>query len=954
MKLSTALLILMVASSFDAFAGEYATWGLPEGAKWRIGRGAMKEAQYSPDGARLAVASSTGIWLYDTETLSELALLADHTGSVTCVAYSPDGGMLASGSTDMTVRVRDANTGEQKYPPLQHTYAVKSVQFSPDGALLASVSSRQVQIWDADTGAKKRTLTGHTHTVNSVAFSPDGNALVTGSKDGTMRVWNVRTGDCLRTIKGGYDAHSLAISPDGKTLAVGFFSELHLWDTGTWQLRMTRSRDLNRVTSVAFTPDGERVIAGHSEGITLWDTEAGRLQQRLIGPSGGTSGLVFSPDGGTIASVSGDNILRFWDAESGAHLRSLAWMQTGWGRVTFSPDGRILAVGRSEKIRLWDAKSGEHVRTLKEKAHGAQSLAFNWDGNLLASGGHQKVLMWDITTGKLLRTLNRNHNENVLSLAFSRVGETLAGSIGADILLWDTGSGEHLRTLSGHEYEVRNLAFSRDGRFIVSSGNREILLWEFKTGKHLRTFIGFENNEVKDVALSGDGKTLYCATKKELRLWDIDTGEYRQFNTGVTSGNAGAAFSPDGGLLAHWNNRGIVLWNTAKGQSLETLAVDSGNITSAAFSPDGRTLATANRTGSVLVWDIRPPSAAIAAVRLVPPSAPCPPVGEQLTLSLEIENGENVSAYQATVSFDPDALRFVDVADGGYLPQGAFFLPPVVDAHRVTLGAAALEGASHGRGTLTALTFEVAAVKNSVVTLSDASLVDANAKQTFPRLEDARVEKPSRVVVDANGDGVISILDLPQVAARLTEAGKKDVDVNQDGAVDTADLFQAVTDLKVAKTEPGAYLAALSMLTSTDVAEWLDQQRESNQGEADLKRSIRAVQHQLAVTVPGETALLPNYPNPFERETWIPYHLAFKMEVYITIYSEKGLPVRHLAMGDRNPGHYVGLSRAAYWDGRDDDGAPVPSGTYVYELVTWDHMESQKMTKSAVRDKPNR
>ena len=114
----------------------------------------MKQAAYSPDGSRLAVASSTGIWMYDTETLSELDLLTDHTGAVTSVAYSPDGSMLVSGSEDMTVRVRDTKTGKQKYPPLQHSHAVESVQFSPDGSALASVSYNQVQIWDADTGAK--------------------------------------------------------------------------------------------------------------------------------------------------------------------------------------------------------------------------------------------------------------------------------------------------------------------------------------------------------------------------------------------------------------------------------------------------------------------------------------------------------------------------------------------------------------------------------------------------------------------------------------------------------------------------------------------------------------------------------------------------------------------------------------------------------------------------------
>ena len=563
----------------------------------------------------------------------------------------------------------------------------------------------------------------------------------------------------------------------------------------------------------------------------------------------------------------------------------------------------------------------------------------------MASGGIQKVLLWDITTGKLLRTLSQHHNENVLSLAFSPVGGALVAGIGRDILLWDTGTGELLRTLSGHKYGVDNLVFSRDGSFIVSSSGREILLWEFKTGRKLKTLIGFENNEVKCVAVSGDGKTLYCATSKELRHWDIDTGEYKGSTIWQKSGAAGAAFSPDGGLLARWNRQGIELWNVARGDSLETLAGDSSKINYAAFSSDGRTLAAAGSTGSVLLWDIGPPSAANATVKLVPPSVACPPVGEQLMLSLEVENGENVSAYQATVSFDTSALRYVKSTAGGYLPVGAFFVPPAIDGHRLTVGAVSLGGTSHGNGTLAALSFEVLAVKNSTATLSEVSLVDPDAKQSFPRIEDARVEVPSRVVGDANGDGVISILDLPQVAARHAETGRMDVDVNQDGVVDTADLFQAVTDLEIAKKEPAAYLAAQAILTSRDVSEWLSQSRKSNLAEADLKRSIRAVRHQLAVSVPGETALLPNYPNPFDQGTWIPYHLAVKAEVYITIYGEKGLPVRHLAMGNRIPGYYVGLSRAAYWDGRDDNGAPVAGGTYVYELVTWDWMESRKMRK---------
>ena len=209
-------------------------------------------------------------------------------------------------------------------------------------------------------------------------------------------------------------------------------------------------------------------------------------------------------------------------------------------------------------------------------------------------------------------------------------------------------------------------------------------------------------------------------------------------------------------------------------------------------------------------------------------------------------------------------------------------------------------------------------------------------------------EEESRVVVDANGDGVISILDLPQVSVERSGTGKIGADVNGDGAVDTVDLFQAVTDLEIAKSEPAAYLAAQAILTSADVADWVKEGQGA--ADADLKDSVRMLQHQLAVSVPKETALLPNYPNPFNEGTWIPYHLAFKMEVYITIYDRKGLPVRHFDLGSQNPGYYVGQSRAAYWDGRDADGEPVTSGLYLYELVTWDCMASRKMRKAVASD----
>ena len=942
-------LILLVVISVNGVAQEYMRWGLPEGAKIRIGRGAMRDFAYSPDGTRFAIASSIGIWLYDAVTLEEVALLTKHTGEVVCVAYSPDGSLLASGSEDSTVRVWDAKTGEQKYPPLPHTRIVESVEFSPDGTELASATYLQVGIWDAKTGVKKRTLKGQTGGVTCMAFSPAGNLLAVACGGKAVELWDVKAGyePCGINVYGRW-AKSLAFSPTGHLLASADTDcRLRLWEVEPWKLRWTGSEYLNLVRSVAFTADGRRVIAGSVENITLRDVTTGRLHRRLRVPTGGVFSLVCSPDGGTIASASSDMILRFWDAMSGIQLRSLAWMETYFGSAAFSPDGRTLSIGIGRNVRRWDAKSGEPLRTLSGNGDWAYSVTFNRDGSLIAVGGKGKIVIRDAGTGKRVLEIS-GHEEQLPSLTFSPDGRTLAAGIGPNVHLWDAESEKHLRTLSGHGGFATYLAFSRDGGLVASGGKKEISLWDAKTGKHLRRLVGFKE-DVKRIAFSGNTKTLFTVTPKELRMWDTDTWEYQHLPTGIRSWNTGARFSPDGDLLALWNSQGIHLWNAATGEHLKTFAGDSSKINNVVISPNRRMLAAVSNMGSVLVWEITPPSAANATVSLAPSPVPLPSVGEKLTLSLNIENGENVSGYQATINFDPAALRYVEGTAGDYLSEGAIFVPPVVGGTGMTIGAAALEGASNGDGTLATVTFEVVAPKTSMVTLSEASLVDRNAERTYPRLEDVQVVGPSRVIDDIDGDGVVGILDLLKVSTSLADPAKIDADVNEDGVVDITDLFQAVMNFQVASSKPDAYLAAQAILTSTDVAEWLEQPQGLHFADADLKRDMRSFRHQIAVSVPNETALFANYPNPFSQGTWIPFNIAYQSEslyrspVDIRIYDTDGTQVRRLDVGSLTSGYYVGRSRAAYWDGRDDSGEPVASGTYLYELYMAEGTASLKM-----------
>ena len=175
-------------------AQEYTQMSLPEGAVVRLGKGYVREILYSPDGARLAVVSSIGVWLYDTTTYREVALLTGHTAEVMDVAFSPDGTSLASGSEDSTVLLWDTATGELVETLTEHTDPTASVVFSPDGTILASGSfDSTVRLWDTETWEPKGILTGHTGPVTSVVFSPDGTTLASASFDTTVRLWDAET-----------------------------------------------------------------------------------------------------------------------------------------------------------------------------------------------------------------------------------------------------------------------------------------------------------------------------------------------------------------------------------------------------------------------------------------------------------------------------------------------------------------------------------------------------------------------------------------------------------------------------------------------------------------------------------------------------------------------------------------------------------------------------------------
>ena len=206
------------------------------------------------------------------------------------------------------------------------------------------------------------------------------------------------------------------------------------------------------------------------------------------------------------------------------------------------------------------------------------------------------------------------------------------------------------------------------------------------------------------------------------------------------------------------------------------------------------------------------------------------------------------------------------------------------------------------------------------------------------------VEEPASIAEDANGDGVVNIQDLVMVSSNLGLTGKHGADVNGDGVVNIQDLVAVAAALAEAAAAPAIFHEQTAgELTASEVEQWIAQAQGAGLTDPMSRRGIRFLHYLSAILTPQETALLANYPNPFNPETWIPYQLAKPAEVALTIYATDGSVVRDLALGHQPAGVYQAKSRAAYWDGKNAHGEDVASGIYFYTLSAGDFTATRKM-----------
>ena len=963
------------------------------------------DVDFSPKGTILATTDYYNIHagggervrLWDADTGTEIAtLLQDKDRNdqkrslgLVSVAFSQDGDTLAAGGHNLylwnvTKRKKIAEL------PIVDNWLL-DITFSPDGTTLSGVTANswRMRSWGIHRTPEKAILTeiatlgqarGHTERVR---FGPDGKTLVSFDNKGA-RLWDTDTGKEIRTLF-HTESESLTgdlgdFSPDGNTFALVFstnylhdrnpeIGNLELWDVKKRTRKTILGSPTLPVESVAFGQNGERVAGGREDGVVVWNVETGEEIATLPNDHPVRS-VALSPNGKILAGSDGNGTVKLWDVAKETEIATLSFKDrpilSRYGFLTnlrFDPDNKMLAVGSIYYgLSLWEAETGKSITTLERSI--TRSVAFSPDGKTLASSRVDgAVELWDVATGTRKTTFWTNIRDGVESVHFSPDGKTIAtaAEIGT-VLLWDLtliDTGTEIATLTSHGQWIADVDFSPDGKTLAAADeDGKVRLWNIIDEPTLETTIEFHNPI--SVRFSSDGETL-AISGGGLKLWNIATNTEIATPTGDTGGYIyNVAFSPpDGKTLASGSEDGKVrLWDVESRTLKATLTGHTDIVTDVAFSRDGKTLASSSYDGTVRLWNITTETE-IATLTEIPTlstartvwSVDFSPDGKTLASgsedgkvrlwdldsgTLKVRLQHNYAAVRTTARFSPDGKTLASSHGGN-----------------VVLWDVAT-GAVKAKLTVDTVTLHSICFSPDGKMLASGGAGNRGGAGRYIKLWDitSAVESttaPPLLVADVNGDGVVDIDDLVAVnSALLTEATGNNADVNQDGIINIADLVlvaAAIATSEAAVAAAPAVIAdqAAKQLTPADVQRWLTQAHAANLTDATAKRGILFLEHLLSVLTPEKTALLPNYPNPFNPETWIPYQLSEPVDVTLTIYDIQGHIVRNLDLGHQRAGMYQSRARAAHWDGRNDTGEPVASGAYFYMLKAGTFTATRKM-----------
>jgi WD40 repeat protein len=454
-------------------------------------------------------------------------------------------------------------------------------------------------------GAESARLDGHSRGVNALCMLPDGR-LASGSSDGTIRLWDIKTGaetNCLD--EGHWDAHSaLCVLPDGRLAWCSHDVAIRLREvkSGAETAYLEGQTDLiEPIETLCVLPDG-RLASGSDDGtIWLWDVKLGIETGRLVGHSASVDALCALPDG-RLASGSRDCTIRLWNLKTGAETARLDGRGSSVHALCVLPDGRLASGSGDCMIRLWDIKTGAETARLEGHRDLVNELCLLPDGRLASSGYFDcTIRLWDINTDAETACL-KGHSAPIAALCMLPDGRLASGSEENAIRLWDVTTAADAAHIEGQPVSVSALCLLPDGRLASASEDNAIRLWNVTTGAEAARIEG-QPGWVHTLCALPDGRLASGSNDGMIRLWDIKTGAEIACIKGHSSWVTTLCMLPDGRLASGAHDHTIRLWDINSGAEKTRLLGHSNSVEALCVLSDGR-LASASGDRTIRLWDL--------------------------------------------------------------------------------------------------------------------------------------------------------------------------------------------------------------------------------------------------------------------------------------------------------------------------------------------------------------
>ena len=504
-----------------------------------------------------------------------------------------------------------------------HTNVIQGVAFSNDGMRVASASSDgTLRLWDVQTGETIQSFTGHTGGVNAVDIASNQLQLLSASADGSARLWDIETGEVLASVNPSEGSVLTAtFSPDGRTALITEASgNSNLWNLNSSNSLRRFGGHTEPVFDAAFNPRGSTFLTASGDGtMRFWSVNTGGEIRRFLGHEARINAVAIAPDG--ISAISGDvnGSIRVWDIRFGQQIKQLFGHTDSVNALAVTPDSRFVVSGSEDgTVRVWNLETSEEVRRFRGHTAAVTTIDISPDGRRVISGSRDNNLrLWDLQSGAEVQRIIDNNEAFTNMLVSSDGSFALSGGRNGGLDIWDLASGALIRSLStskgtvsalenSPEIAINALALSDNDRLALS-GQRDgtVVIWDVNSGTDLRRIDIYDTTVTAAAFMPDNRQVVITGGGGHLTRLDVGTGD-KQYDIIIPRGTIGVLqrIGDSQQLLAAIDDGSLLLLDGTNGAILDTIGRHDDTILSIDISDDGTRALTGSRDHSVRLWDI--------------------------------------------------------------------------------------------------------------------------------------------------------------------------------------------------------------------------------------------------------------------------------------------------------------------------------------------------------------